>query len=80
MLKGQTELTDCFYVCNTFLVFGTRAGTGQTLEPQGLQEKRVNRVVFLLKNNFRKNCRLLTKSPKNLNTMLSLCNYYIYII
>jgi len=80
MLKGQTDLTDCFYVCNTFLVFGTRAGTGQTLEPQGLQEKRAKRVVFLLKNNFRKNCRLLTKSPKNLNTMLSLCNYYIYII
>lgn len=80
MLNGQTDLTDCFYVCNTFLVFGTRAGTGQTLEPQGLQEKRAKRVVFLLKNNFRKNCRLLTKSPKNLNTMLSLCNYYIYII
>ena len=79
MLKGQTELTDCFYVCNTFLVFGTRAGTGQTLQPQGLQEKRAKRVVFLLKNNFRKNCRILTNSPKNLNTMLSLCNYYIYI-
>ena len=46
MLKGQTELTDCFYVCNTFLVFGTRAGTGQTLEPQGLQEKRSSVPVF----------------------------------
>ena len=81
MLKGQTELTDCFCVCNTFLVFGTHAGTGQTLEPQGLQEKRANRVVCRIKNNFRKNCRLLTNSPKNLNTMLSLCylyNIYIY--
>lgn len=73
MLKGQTELTDCFYVCNTFLVFGTRAGTGQTLQPQGLQEKRVKCVVFLLKNNLIKNCRLLTNPPKNFNTMLSLC-------
>ena len=73
MLKGQTELTDLFLYCDTFpKVFQVR-GTGQTLEPQGLQEKRAKRVVFLLKNNFRKNCRLLTKSPKNLNTMLSLC-------
>jgi len=38
---------------------GTHSGTGQTLEPQGLQEKRVNRVVCRIKNNFRKNCRLL---------------------
>jgi len=27
-------------------VFGTHAGTGQTLEPQGLQEKRANVPVF----------------------------------
>jgi len=46
MLNGQTDLTDCFCVCNTFLVFGTHAGTGQTLEPQGLQEKRSSVPVF----------------------------------
>jgi len=73
MLKGQTELTDMFLYCDTLPDAGTGLGTGQTLEPQGLQEKRVNRVVFLLKNNFSKNCRLLTNSPKNFNTMLSLC-------
>ena len=81
MFNGQTELTNCFCVCNTFLVFGTHTGTGQTLEPQGLQEKRSSVPVFHSKNNFRKNCRLLTNSPKNLNTMLSLCylyNIYIY--
>jgi len=76
MLKGQTELTDCFYVCNTFLVFGTRTRTGQTLEPQGLQEKRSSVPVFHSKTILEKNCRLLTNSPKNLNTMLSLCKYY----
>lgn len=63
MLKGQTELTDLFLYCDTFLIFGTHSGTGQTLEPQGLQEKRANRVVCRIKNNFRKNCRLLTNSP-----------------
>lgn len=73
MLKGQTELTDLFLYCDTLEYIGTGAGTGQTLEPQGLQEKRVNRAVCRIKNNFRKNCRLLTNSPKNFNTMLSLC-------
>lgn len=75
MLNGQTELTDCFCVCNTFLVFGTGAGTGQALEPQGLQEKRSSVPVFHSKTILEKNCRLLTKSTKNLNTMLSLCKY-----
>lgn len=76
MLNGQTELTDLFLYCDTFpKVFQVR-GTGQTLEPQGLQEKRSSVPVFHSKNNFRKNCRLLTNSPKNLNTMLSLCKYY----
>lgn len=81
MLKGQTELTDLFLYCDTFLVFGTHTGTGQTLEQQGLQEKRANRVVCRIKNNLIKNCRLLTNPPKNFNTMLSLCylyNIYIY--
>lgn len=73
MFNGQTELTNCFCVCNTFLVFSTHTGTGQTLEPQVIQEKRASVPVFHSKNNFRKNCRLLTNSPKNPNTMLSLC-------
>lgn len=81
MLKGQTELTDLFLYCDTFpKVFQVR-GTGQTLQPQGLQEKRSSVPVFRIKNNLIKNCRLLTNPPKNFNTMLSLCylyNIYIY--
>jgi len=44
-------------------VFGTHAGTGQTLEPQGLQEKRANRVVCRIKNNFRKKLSSFNKFP-----------------
>ena len=76
MLNGQTELTDCFLHRDTLQVTCQLCGTGQALQPQGLQEKRSSVPVFHSKNNFRKNCRLLTKSPKNLNTMLSLCKYY----
>jgi len=55
-------------------------GQHSRLQPQGLQEKRPNVPRPNTKNNFSKNCRLLTKSPEKHNTMLSLCNYYIYYI
>jgi len=79
MLNGQTELTDHFCNRDTLLETFQSCGTVQALQPQGLQEKRSTVPVFHIKNNFRKNCRILTNSHKNLNTMLSLCNYYIYI-
>ena len=80
MLRGWNDFSPLFLHLVTFLQFGTPLGHEQTLQPQGLQEKRPNVKLTHIKNNFRKNCRLLTKSHKNLNTMLSLCKYYIYII
>ena len=80
MLRGWNDFNPLFLHPVPFLEIGTALGHEQTLQPQGLQEKRPNVNVTHYKNNFRKNCRLLTKSHKNLNTMLSLCKYYIYII
>ena len=78
MLRGWNDFSPLFLLLVTFLEIGTPLGHEQTLQPQGLQEKRPNVPASHFKNNFRKNCRLLTKSHKNLNTMLSLCKYYIY--
>ena len=73
MLRGWSDFNPLFLLLVTFLKIGTALGHEQTLQPQGLQEKRHNVNVTHYKNKFRKICRLLTKSPKNLNTMLSLC-------
>ena len=78
MLRGWNDFNPLFLHPVPFLEIGTALGHEQTLQPQGLQEKRPNVPASHFKNNFRKNCRLLTKSHKNLNTMLSLCKYYIY--
>lgn len=80
MFKGWNDSDSIFLRPVPFLKIGTALGQHSRLQPQGLQEKRPNVPASHFKNNFRKNCRLLTKSPKNLNTMLSLCKYYIYII
>ena len=80
MLNGQTELTNCFFVCLvTFLVFGTHTGTRSNLRAARATRETFQCSSVPFKNNFRKNCRLLTNSHKNLNTMLSLCYLYIYI-
>jgi hypothetical protein len=80
MFKGWNDSDPIFLHPVPFLKIGTALGRDSRLQPQGLQEKRPNVNVTHYKNKFRKICRLLTKSPENLNTMLSLCNYYIYII